>query len=80
MNGLIKDRPMLGREVHYKDEKRKIDITGTITGVRPTFGILFNVETMREDPAAKFIQVRIKPNGEKRAFWSRAMKAAAETT
>lgn len=72
---LINKHPLIGSEGHYKDSKKKIDVIGKIVAVRRSHAILFNVETMKEVEGAKVIEVKIKPNGGGRAFWSRPLKS-----
>jgi len=74
---LIKNHPLIGSEGRYTDSKKKIDVIGKILAVRRSYAILFNMKTMKEVEGAKVIEVKIKPNGGGRAFWSRPMKSVS---
>jgi hypothetical protein len=66
---MIKNHPMLCKEVDYDDGTRKCH--GTITGVKYG-GLMTDRKTWRI--VGKSIRIRIKPDGGGRSFWTSGMR------
>lgn len=78
---LIENHRSLGTEVEYSETRKgkSKKVRGVVTGVRrPHSLLLWNRKTGTITPQQNLIQLRIKPNGGGRAFWTPTMRDCEE--